>query len=49
MKSTLVKWLLLSIALTLVSEITNQLLNFKGLFYNSLAEKLTTKQIQHFF
>lgn len=49
MKSPLSKWLLLSIALILLTEISNIVLDFKGLLYNSLAEKLTTKQIQHFF
>ena len=49
MKSTFLKFLLLSIALLLVSEIANQILNYKELLYNSLAERLTNKQIQHFF
>ena len=48
-KSSLLKWLIFSISLILLSEITNKALDFKGLLYNSLAEKLTNKQIQHFF
>ncbi len=48
MKNTLLKWLILSIALIFLAEITNIVLDFKGLLYNSLAEKLTNKQIQHF-
>lgn len=48
-KSTFFKYLLLSIALIILTEITNKALDFKGLLYNSLAEKLTTKQIQYFF
>ena len=49
MKTTLSKWLIISIALIFLTEITNIVLDFKGLLYNSLAEKLTNKQIQHFF
>jgi hypothetical protein len=49
MKSTLLKCIILSIFLILLVEITNTILNFKGLFYNSLSEQLTKKQIHHFF
>ncbi|WP_291122582.1 hypothetical protein [Flavobacterium sp. UBA6046] len=49
MKITFLKYLILSIALIVLTEITNNILDFKGLLYNSLAEKLTNKQIQHFF
>lgn len=49
MKSTLLKWLLLSIAIILLTEITNRMLDFKGLLYNSLSEQFTQKQIQHIF
>jgi hypothetical protein len=49
MKSTFFKYLLLSITLIALSEITNSVLNFKGLLYNSLSEQLTHKQIEHFF
>ena len=44
-----VKWILLSIVIIILTEITNQVLDFKGLLYNSLSEQLTNKQIQHFF
>jgi hypothetical protein len=49
MNITFAKYLLLSIALILLIEITNSVLNYKGLLYNSLSEQLTHKQIQHFF
>lgn len=49
MNSTFVKYLLLTIALFVLIEITNSVLNYKGLLYNSLSEQLTQKQIQHFF
>lgn len=49
MKNTFFKCLLFSVALIILSEITNRVLDFKGLLYNSLSEQLTQKQIQHFF
>lgn len=49
MKSTFFKCLLLSLALIVLSEITNRVLDFKELLYNSLSEQLTQKQLQHFF
>jgi hypothetical protein len=49
MKSTFFKCLLLSIALIVLSEITNRVLDLKGLLNNSLAEQFTQKQIKHFF
>lgn len=49
MKSTFSEYLLLSISLIVITEITNSVLNYKGLLYNSLSEQLTQKQIQHFF
>lgn len=49
MNKPLLKCLLLSIALILLTEITNIVLDFKGLLYNSLAEKLTNKQIERVF
>lgn len=49
MKSTFSKYLLLSIALIVLTEITNRVLDVKGLLYNSLSEQFTQNQIQHFF
>lgn len=49
MKNPYLKCLLLSIILILLTEITNFVLNFKGLLCNSLSEQLTTKQIKDFF
>ena len=49
MKNTLIKLLILSIALIVLAEITNKILDFKGLLYISLAEQLTNKQIKHIF
>ena len=49
MKSTFFKYLVLSFALILLTEVTKQLLNFDKLVYNSLAEKLTSSQIDNFF
>lgn len=49
MKSTLLKGLILSILLMLLSEFTNVLLDFKGLLYNSLSEQFSAKQIKHIF
>lgn len=49
MKNTFAKYLILCIALILSAVITNNILNFKGLLYNSLSEQLTSKQIESFF
>ncbi|MBP6755505.1 MAG: hypothetical protein KA210_05095 [Bacteroidia bacterium] len=49
MKSTFFKYLILSIVLIVLAEITNRVLDFKGLLYNSLSEQLTNKQIQNIF
>jgi hypothetical protein len=49
MKNNLLKWLLLSIIIILFTEIINNVLDFKELLSNSLAEQLTSKQIQNFF
>ena len=49
MKSTFFKYLVLSVALILLTELTKQILNFDKLVYNSLAEKLTSNQIENFF
>ncbi len=49
MKSTFFKYLTLSIALFVITEITDSALNYKGLLYNSLSDKLTHKQIQYIF
>lgn len=40
---------MLSIALFVITQITDSVLNYKGLLYNSLSDKLTHKQIQYFF
>lgn len=49
MKIALLKWILLSIALILLTEILNNVLNTKELYYNSLAEQLSKKQIEKIF
>lgn len=49
MKSNFSKYLLISVALILITEITNKVLNIKGLIYNSLAEQLTSQQIESVF
>jgi len=49
MKPLFTKWLLLSCAFLVVSEIANNVLNFKALTYNSLAEQLSKQQIQYYF
>lgn len=49
MKSTFSKYLLLCIALIVLAKITNSVLNYKGLLYNSLSDQLTNKQIESFF
>jgi hypothetical protein len=40
---------LLSIALIVLTEVTNSILDFKGLLYNSLSDQLTHQQIANFF
>jgi hypothetical protein len=45
MKSTFIKYLVLCIALMVLTEITKCVLHFDKLMYNALAENLTTKQI----
>lgn len=47
MKSTFLKYLVLCIALMVITELTKSVLHFDQLFYNSLAENLTTKQIDN--
>lgn len=49
MKSPLVKCILFSILLILISEITKIALDIDKLLYNTIAEKLTTQQLNHFF
>ena len=49
MNFTLVKCFIISIAVIVLSEITNKVLDFRGLLYNSLSEQLTHKQIQNYF
>jgi hypothetical protein len=49
MKFTFIKYLVLSIVFILVAIITNEILHFKELLYNSLSEQLTNKQIQNIF
>lgn len=49
MKSTYIRYIVLSISLILIAEITNKILNFNNLLYNSLSEQLTNQQIEHFF
>jgi hypothetical protein len=49
MKSTFWKYLLLCFALILITEIIKTLLNVDQLLYTSLAEKLSSKQIENFF
>jgi hypothetical protein len=44
-----VKYSLLFISLIILSELTNNLLNYKDLLYNSLSEQLTTEQIKTVF
>ncbi len=48
MKSPFFKILILSIVLLFVSEFTNRALDFRGLYYNSLSEQLTSKQIKYY-
>lgn len=49
MKINFYKYLIISIILILITEITNKVLNIKGLIYNSLAEQLTSQQIESVF
>ncbi len=49
MKNTFLKLLLLSFFLLLIAESTFFLLNFKELFYSSISDQLTSKQIENFF
>jgi hypothetical protein len=49
MNSNFANYLLLSIVLIVLAEITNNILDFKGLLYNSLSEQFTTKQINEAF
>lgn len=49
MNTPFFKWLLLSIALIIFTEIANSVLDLKVLMYNSLAEQLTSKQLKRFF
>lgn len=49
MKSTFVKYIVLSIITIGLVEITRNLLKLKELLYNSLSERLTSEQIEHFF
>lgn len=49
MKSPLVKCILFSILLILISEITKIALDIDKLLYNTIAEKFTTQQLNHFF
>ncbi|MBF7091214.1 hypothetical protein IUY40_06655 [Flavobacterium sp. ALJ2] len=49
MKNPLVKCILFSILLILISEITKIALDIDKLLYNTIAEKLTSQQLNHFF
>ena len=49
MKKTIIKYLLLCFAAIIIAEITKNLLQFDILLYNTLAEKLSSKQIDNFF
>jgi hypothetical protein len=49
MKSTYFKYFILSIILILLTEAIKSLLQFDKLLYNSLAENLTSDQIENFF
>ena len=48
MKAPFFKLTLLSIILIFLSEIANITLNFRGLYFNSLAEQFTSKQIKEY-
>jgi hypothetical protein len=49
MKSTFIKYLILSLFLILIKLFNDKLLISKDLLYNSLSEQLTNKQIENFF
>lgn len=49
MKTTFFKFILLSISLIFLTEITNKILNYRVLLYNSLSNQLNSIQIEHFF
>jgi hypothetical protein len=49
MKRTYIKYLLLCIALLIITEATKKLLHLDKLIYNSLAEKISSSQIESFF
>lgn len=49
MKNPFVKCILFSILLILISEITKIALDIDKLLYNTIAEKLTSQQLNHFF
>ncbi|MEO8255160.1 MAG: hypothetical protein ABI554_12330 [Flavobacterium sp.] len=48
MKSTFFKFLILSIASILISEIFKKVIHFDDLVYNSLSEQLTSQQVEKF-
>lgn len=49
MSSIFSKFLVLSIAFIIITEITNNVLNFHDLLYTSLSEELTSKQLKNYF
>ncbi|SHG10501.1 hypothetical protein SAMN05444396_104344 [Flavobacterium segetis] len=49
MKSSFFKYFILISALILITQATNYLLDFNTLIHNSLADKLTSQQIDNFF
>ncbi|KIA98046.1 hypothetical protein OA93_11365 [Flavobacterium sp. KMS] len=49
MKNPFIKCLFLSIALILITEIIKSVLNIDKLLYNSMAENLSSQQLNHFF
>jgi hypothetical protein len=49
MNNTFTKCLFLSISFLMSNEVVKNLLNFKELLHNSLAEELTSTQIQNYF
>lgn len=48
-KNVFLKYIILLSLLILITEITNKILNINNLIYNSLAEQLTTQQINDYF
>lgn len=48
MKSPYFKFIVLIITLIFLSEIANVTLNFRGLYYNSISEQLTSEQIKDY-